>query len=148
MNDFESQQAMSPEESQQAWADYAAELSGYQPGDGHGDGYDGYQDDGRLEEYASRFQEPVAPDLDGIRIEREANELIREHPALDDPDVVQLVVEAAQQRAAELGVPDLWRSVRFIRQVFLAEGGKEGFQPNRSLVDEMLDVGARPSIFK
>jgi hypothetical protein len=62
----------------------------------------------------------VTEQLEDMRIRGEANDIAREIPDLDKPEVAKATMEAAQRHAQQLGMPELASEPAFLKMTYLA----------------------------
>jgi hypothetical protein len=78
-----------------------------------------------IRQEAEGMVEPIKAQLDEMRMRGEANDIAREFPDLNNPEVVKPVLDAAHRHAQRLGNEDLAGEPWFIRMTYLAGRAEE-----------------------
>jgi hypothetical protein len=77
------------------------------------------------------------------QFQRDVAGILDDYPALNDPELAQEIALIAQQRAHEMGQPELWRNPRFYRQVAENEAAHLLERPGAAVARSILGAAGR-----
>lgn len=115
--------------------DGGAPFDAYAAGMQHGQGVQGMVDQGMA---------PLLERVTNVEIDRAAEQLLTEFPALDDPQIAEAAVAYARQQAALLGLPPTAvQNPQFMRMVLQSVTAQAQAQPQHqpTIQEQILKAG-------